>query len=185
MYLKVLWERCYFGYNCSSAYFRFSAIRNRANNQEPSVELPHNLCSPSFDPTCYSGDGSSFTYDSTPNFVDNSPNVFNPPSQPPTHSYEFCRNDAHYGYDSEERATNIDQSPAQEMSIQDMEDLKQHYLDEMKSLINDLQIKDYRNKRIDIQYIRECEIRIDELKQNFNGMSIEIRKKEKKLLQQE
>ncbi|GJS16197.1 hypothetical protein Tco_0410669 [Tanacetum coccineum] len=71
------------------------------------------------------------------------------------------------------------------MSIQDMEDLKQHYLDEMKSLINDLQIKDYRNERIDIQYRRECEIRIDELKQNFNGMSIEIRKKEKELLQQE
>ncbi|GJY69113.1 hypothetical protein Tco_0472095 [Tanacetum coccineum] len=71
------------------------------------------------------------------------------------------------------------------MSIQDMEDLKQHYLDEMKSLINDLQIKDYRNERIDIQYRRECEIRIYELKQNFNGMSIEIRKKEKELLQQE
>ncbi|GJT91898.1 hypothetical protein Tco_1080743 [Tanacetum coccineum] len=71
------------------------------------------------------------------------------------------------------------------MSIQDMEDLKQHYLNEMKSLINDLQIKDYHNERIDIQYKRECEIRIDELKQNFNGMSIEIRKKEKELLQQE
>ncbi|GJV08647.1 hypothetical protein Tco_1346303 [Tanacetum coccineum] len=86
---------------------------------------------------------------------------------------------------AEERAANIDQSPPQEMSIQDMEDLKQHYLDEMKSLINDLQIKDYRNERIDIQYRRECEIKIDELKQNFNGMSIEIRKKEKELLQQE
>ncbi|GJU76168.1 hypothetical protein Tco_1273238 [Tanacetum coccineum] len=33
--------------------------------------------------------------------------------------------------------------------------------------------------------IEECEIKIDELKQNFNGMSIEIRKKEKELLQQE
>ncbi|GKB69435.1 hypothetical protein Tco_0930847, partial [Tanacetum coccineum] len=86
---------------------------------------------------------------------------------------------------AEERAANIDQSPPQEMSIQDIEDLKQHYLDEMKSLINDLQIKDYRNERIDIQYRRECEIRIDELKHNFNGMSIEIRKKEKELLQQE
>ncbi|GJX73751.1 hypothetical protein Tco_0312346 [Tanacetum coccineum] len=86
---------------------------------------------------------------------------------------------------AEERAANIDQSPPQEMSIQDMEDLKQHYLDEMKSLINDLQIKDYRNERIDIQYRRECEIKIDELKQNFNVMSIEIRKKEKELLQQE
>ncbi|GJR83216.1 hypothetical protein Tco_0154001 [Tanacetum coccineum] len=70
-------------------------------------------------------------------------------------------------------------------SIQDMEDLNQHYLDEMKSLINELQIKDYRNERIYIQYKREYEIKIDELKQNFNGMSIEIRKKEKKLLQQE
>ncbi|GJW85812.1 hypothetical protein Tco_0158957 [Tanacetum coccineum] len=71
------------------------------------------------------------------------------------------------------------------MSIQDMEDLKQHYLDEMKSLINDLQIQDYRNERIDIHYRSKCEIRIYELKQNFNGMSIEIRKKEKELLQQE
>ncbi|GJS93515.1 hypothetical protein Tco_0800483 [Tanacetum coccineum] len=60
-------------------------------------ELTHTL--PSFHLTCYSGDGSSFTYDSTPNFVDDSPNVFNPPSQPPTYSCEFCGNDAHYGYD--------------------------------------------------------------------------------------
>ncbi|GJW25496.1 hypothetical protein Tco_0039307 [Tanacetum coccineum] len=51
---------------------------------------------PSFHPTRYSGDGSSFTYDSTLNFVDDSPNVFNPPSQPPTYSCEFCGNDAHY-----------------------------------------------------------------------------------------
>ncbi|GJT50158.1 hypothetical protein Tco_0976315 [Tanacetum coccineum] len=60
--------------------------------------------------------------------------------------------------------------PPQEMSIQDMEDLKQQYLDEMKSLIN---IKDYRNEKIDI------EIKINELKENFNGMSIEINKKKK------
>ncbi|GKA28205.1 hypothetical protein Tco_0714373 [Tanacetum coccineum] len=82
-------------------------------------------------------------------------------------------------------AANIDQLPPQEMSIQDMEDLKQQYLDEMKSLINEIQIKDYHHEKIDIQYRRECEIKIDELKQNFNGMSIEIRKKEKELLQQE
>ncbi|GJZ03890.1 hypothetical protein Tco_0537165 [Tanacetum coccineum] len=283
----------HYGYNCPP---QVPIISNPepCNNQTVD-ELPQTL--PSFDPTCYSGDGSSFTYDSTPNFVDDSPNVFNPPSQPPTYSCEFCGNDAHYGHDcppqvpfiynpepcynqdfnfpqnfqcfqqqyicctrcggphetfqcqqvifyepccencggphetfqcqpmnyyepnlcyesnysgfdqfeppqhpvihqpphektigellAEERAANIDQSPPQEMSIQDMEDLKQHYLDEMKSLINDLQIKDYRNERIDIQYRRECEIKIDELKQNFNGMSIEIRKKEKELLQQE
>nr|GEY86004.1 hypothetical protein [Tanacetum cinerariifolium] len=35
-----------------------------------------------FDPTCYSEDGDSFTYDSTSNLVHDSPNVFNPPLQP-------------------------------------------------------------------------------------------------------
>nr|GEY27904.1 hypothetical protein [Tanacetum cinerariifolium] len=50
------------------------------------------------------------------------------------------------------------------MSIQDMEDLKQQHLDEMKSLIN----SEYCN-----------EIKINELKGNFNGMSIEINKKKK------
>ncbi|GJU72005.1 hypothetical protein Tco_1263410 [Tanacetum coccineum] len=63
------------------------------------------------------------------------------------------------------------------MSIQDMEDLKQHYLDEMQSISNQIQIKDYRNERIDIHYRRECEIMIDELKGKFNRMSIKINKK--------
>nr|GEW94163.1 hypothetical protein [Tanacetum cinerariifolium] len=59
--------------------------------------------------------------------------------------------------------------PPQELSIQEMEDLKHQYLDELKCLSN----LEYRN-----------EIKIAELTENFNGMSIEIRKKEK-LLQQE
>ncbi|GKF14639.1 hypothetical protein Tco_0056101, partial [Tanacetum coccineum] len=63
------------------------------------------------------------------------------------------------------------------MSIQDIEDLKQKYLDEMKTLINK---KDYRNREIDI------EIKINELKGNFNRMSIEIdKKKELRQLEQE
>ncbi|GJU12894.1 hypothetical protein Tco_1135290 [Tanacetum coccineum] len=66
----------------------------------------------------------------------------------------------------QKQAASIDQSPLQEMSIQDMEDLKQHYLDEMLSLSNDLQIKDYRNEKIDIRFIRECESMIDELKES-------------------
>nr|GEV20786.1 hypothetical protein [Tanacetum cinerariifolium] len=53
-----------------------------------------------------------------------------------------------------------------EMSIQEIEDLKQQYLDEMKRLIN----SEYRD-----------EIKIAELKENFNSMSIEINKKEKLL----
>ncbi|GKD97417.1 hypothetical protein Tco_1381314 [Tanacetum coccineum] len=76
-----------------------------------------------------------------------------------------------------QQAANIDQSPPHEMSLKEMEDLKQHYLDEMKSLSNDLQIKDYRNEKIDIRFRRECEDMIAELKSKFNGMSIEINKK--------
>ncbi|GJZ98581.1 hypothetical protein Tco_0671034 [Tanacetum coccineum] len=71
----------------------------------------------------------------------------------------------------QKQAANIDQSPPQEMSIQEMEDLKQQYLDEMLSLSNQIQIKDYRNEKIDIRYRRECEITIDELKGKFNGMT--------------
>ncbi|GKB85726.1 hypothetical protein Tco_0957998 [Tanacetum coccineum] len=58
-----------------------------------------------------------------------------------------------------------------------MEDLKQHYLDEMLSLSNQIQIKDYQNKKIDISFRRECESMIDELNGKFNGISIEINKK--------
>ncbi|GKE03642.1 hypothetical protein Tco_1395660 [Tanacetum coccineum] len=58
-----------------------------------------------------------------------------------------------------------------------MEDLKQHYLDELLSLSNDLQIKDYHNEKIDIFFRRKCENMIDELKGKFNGMSIKINKK--------
>nr|GEU89348.1 hypothetical protein [Tanacetum cinerariifolium] len=54
--------------------------------------------------------------------------------------------------------------PPQEMSIHEIEDLKQQYLDEMKRLINS-------------EYCDE--IKIDELKGNFNSMSIGINKKEK------
>ncbi|GJZ31440.1 hypothetical protein Tco_0576487 [Tanacetum coccineum] len=163
----------HYGYNCP---MEVPIISNPEPCHNQNVdEFPQTL--PSFHMTCYYRDGSSFTYDSTPDFVGDSPNysvIHHPPHEKTIGELL-----------AEERVANIDQSPSQEMSIQDMKDLKQHYLDEMKSLINDLQIKDYRNERIDIQYRRECEIKIDELKQNFNGMSIEIRKKEKELLQQE
>nr|GEX46603.1 hypothetical protein [Tanacetum cinerariifolium] len=63
----------------------------------------------------------------------------------------------------------VTHQPPQELSIQEMEDLKQQYLDELKCLSN-------------LKYYDE--IKIAELTENFNGMSIEIRKKEK-LLQEE
>ncbi|GJV06104.1 hypothetical protein Tco_1343760 [Tanacetum coccineum] len=68
-------------------------------NNQTVDELPQTL--PSFDLTCYSGDGNSFSYDSSPNYVNDSPNVLNPPPQPQyvSYSYELCGNDAHHGYD--------------------------------------------------------------------------------------
>nr|GEX62897.1 hypothetical protein [Tanacetum cinerariifolium] len=66
-------------------------------NNQTNDELPQTL--QSFDPTCYSEDRNSFTYDSKSNLVDDSPNNFNPHLQPLTYSYEFCGNDAYYGHD--------------------------------------------------------------------------------------
>nr|GEX33856.1 hypothetical protein [Tanacetum cinerariifolium] len=60
-------------------------------------EFPQTL--PSSHPTCYSRDKNSFAYDLTSNLVKDSLNVFNPSSQPPMYSYEFCGDDAHYSYD--------------------------------------------------------------------------------------
>ncbi|GJR29765.1 hypothetical protein Tco_1105997 [Tanacetum coccineum] len=95
--LKSCGNGAHYGYNCPP---KVPIISNPepCNNQTVD-ELPQTL--PSFDPTCYFGDGNLFTYDSTPNFVNDSPNVFNPPPQPQyvPYSCELCGNDAHHGYD--------------------------------------------------------------------------------------
>nr|GEV64899.1 hypothetical protein [Tanacetum cinerariifolium] len=84
----------YFGYNCSP---KVSIIPNPEHFNNQTVDkLPQTL--PSFDPTCYSKDGNSFTYDAKSNLVHDSPNVFDPPSQLPLYSCEFCENDARYGH---------------------------------------------------------------------------------------
>nr|GEU32261.1 hypothetical protein [Tanacetum cinerariifolium] len=86
----------HYGYNCPT---KVSIIPNpESYNNQTVDELLQTV--PSFDPTCYSEDGNSFTYDSKSNLVDDSPNIFNPPPQTPTYSYEFCGNDAYYGHDS-------------------------------------------------------------------------------------
>nr|GEU44544.1 oligopeptide transporter [Tanacetum cinerariifolium] len=85
----------YYAYNCP---LKVLVVSNpKPFNNQTIDELPQTL--PSFDPTCYSEDRNSFTYDSTSNLVHDSPNVFDPPLQPPIYSYEFCGNDAYYGQD--------------------------------------------------------------------------------------
>nr|GEX76889.1 copia protein [Tanacetum cinerariifolium] len=83
------------GYNCPS---NVSIVSNPEPWHNQNVdELPQTLTK--FHPTHYSGDEDSPAYDSTPNFANDSPNVFHPPPQTPTNSYEFCGNDAHYSHD--------------------------------------------------------------------------------------
>nr|GEZ59889.1 hypothetical protein [Tanacetum cinerariifolium] len=66
------------------------------NSSQSPPHIDHHCCYRCGDPL---EDENSFAYDSTPNFVNDSPNVFNPPPQPPTYSYEFSGNDAHYSHD--------------------------------------------------------------------------------------
>nr|GFC17568.1 hypothetical protein [Tanacetum cinerariifolium] len=66
-------------YNCPSKVSVIS-IPEPCNNQTID-ELPQEL--PNFHPTFHSEAESPFTLDSTPTYVDESPNVFNPPPQPP------------------------------------------------------------------------------------------------------
>nr|GEZ85267.1 hypothetical protein [Tanacetum cinerariifolium] len=84
----------YYGYNCPP---KVSIVPDpEPFNNQTIKELPQTL--PSFDPTCYSEDGKSFTYDSTSNLVHDSPNVFDSPSQLPLYSCEFCGKDTRYGH---------------------------------------------------------------------------------------
>nr|GFA65790.1 hypothetical protein [Tanacetum cinerariifolium] len=82
------------GYNCPSKVLVIS-ISKPCNNQTID-ELPQAL--PIFHPTFHSEAESPFTLDLTPTYVDESPNVFNPPLQPPIYSCEFCRSNAQYGH---------------------------------------------------------------------------------------
>ncbi|GJR58716.1 hypothetical protein Tco_1500878 [Tanacetum coccineum] len=96
------------------------------NNQTVN-EFPQTL--PSVQPTSCTGDENSFTYDSKPNFVDDSPNVFNPPPQPPTYPYENYGNDAYYGYDCSPQVPFIYPEPCYSQDFnfpQNSQTLKQH-----------------------------------------------------------
>nr|GFB17793.1 hypothetical protein [Tanacetum cinerariifolium] len=85
---------------------------------------------PSFHLTFHSGDESPFTCDLTPNYVDEYPNVFNPPPQPPVYSCEFCGNDAHYGHYCTPQAPFIYPEPCYNQDInfpQDFHNFPQQY----------------------------------------------------------
>nr|GEZ57161.1 hypothetical protein [Tanacetum cinerariifolium] len=91
---KSCGKGAHIGYNCLPKVPIISNPEpcNQTMNNEPPQTLP------SFDPTCYSEKENSLPCISKPNFVDKSPNVFNPPPQPPIYSCEFCRSNAQYGH---------------------------------------------------------------------------------------
>ncbi|GJY26744.1 hypothetical protein Tco_0401470, partial [Tanacetum coccineum] len=130
----------HYGYNCPPKVLIIS-------NPEPCYnqnvdEFPQTL--PSFHLSCYSGDENSFTYDSKLNFVDDSPN---PPPQPPTYSYEFCGNDAHYGHDCPPQVPfiyNPEPCYNQDFNFPQNFQKKQHQPEDiqelLRKLLNDVQI---------------------------------------------
>ncbi|GJR58575.1 hypothetical protein Tco_1500737 [Tanacetum coccineum] len=190
-------NNAHYGYNCPPKVLIISNPKPCYNQNVR--ESPQTLLS--FHPTCYYGDENSFTYDSNLNFVDDSPNpppqpltysyefcgndahyghycppqvpfIYNPePNYGGPHVTFQCQplnqnfyNSNSFGFDQfQPPQSPVIHQPPQEISIQDMEDLKQQYLYKMKSLINEFPIKYYRDEKIDIK--------INELKENFNGMN--------------
>ncbi|GJW99383.1 hypothetical protein Tco_0183297 [Tanacetum coccineum] len=90
---KSCGKGAHYGYNCLP---KAPIISNPEPCNQTIDELSQTL--PSFDPTCYSEKENSLHYVSKPNFIDDSPNVFNLPPQPPMYSCEFWGNDARYGH---------------------------------------------------------------------------------------
>nr|GEX21230.1 reverse transcriptase domain-containing protein [Tanacetum cinerariifolium] len=91
---KSCGKGAHIGYNCPPKVPIISNPEpcNQTMNNEPLQTLP------SFDPTCYFKKDNSLPCVSKPNLVDESPNVFNPPPQPPIYSCEFCGSNAQYGH---------------------------------------------------------------------------------------
>nr|GEU93365.1 hypothetical protein [Tanacetum cinerariifolium] len=129
--------------------------------------------------------GNSYVYDPNPYSFDYPPDSYHPPHATyETYSYASYGNDSQFGYDCQPQfPLNYESEPGYIENYNsypyDSSSLPQqypcctrcgvlmrlvNYLDELKSLSN----LEYRD-----------EIKIAELKENFNGMSIEFRKKEK------
>ncbi|GKC29893.1 hypothetical protein Tco_1037187, partial [Tanacetum coccineum] len=61
---------------------------------------------------------------------------------------------------------------------------KQLIDDEIKDISNGLSYKRFRGEKIDDEYERDCEIKIEQLLQDYNGLDIEMRKKERILMEE-
>nr|GFA32413.1 hypothetical protein [Tanacetum cinerariifolium] len=123
---KSCGKDAHIGYNCPS---KVPIISNQepCNNQTID-ELPQTL--PIFHPTFHSEAESPFTLDSTPTYVDESPNIFNPPPQSLVYPCEFYGNDAYYGHYYTPQAPFIYPEPYYNQDfnfLQDFQNVPQQY----------------------------------------------------------
>ncbi|GJX24062.1 hypothetical protein Tco_0228507 [Tanacetum coccineum] len=116
---KSCGKGAHYGYNCPP---QIPIISNSEQCNQTIDELPQIF--PSVHPTCNSGDENSFTYDSKPNYVDDSP-------KPSIYSCEFCGNDARYGHYCTHQVPFIYPEPCYNQDFnfqQDFHDFQQQYL---------------------------------------------------------
>ncbi|GJR28824.1 hypothetical protein Tco_1105056 [Tanacetum coccineum] len=73
----------------------------------------------------------------------------------------------------------------EDKSIEEMMSEKRLIYDEIRVIKNDLGYKRFRGEKIDEKYKRDCEIKVEQLLQDYNGLSIEILKKERILREEE
>ncbi|GJW28404.1 hypothetical protein Tco_0045279 [Tanacetum coccineum] len=71
-----------------------------------------------------------------------------------------------------------------DMSIEEIMSEKRLIDDEINDITNDLSYKRFRDKKIDDEYERDCEIKIKQLLQDYSGLDIEMRKKERVLMEE-
>ncbi|GJU75886.1 putative reverse transcriptase domain-containing protein [Tanacetum coccineum] len=72
----------------------------------------------------------------------------------------------------------------EDISIEEIMSEKRLIDDEIKDISNGLSYKRFRGEKIDDEYERDCEIKIEQLLQDYNGLDIEMRKKERILMEE-
>nr|GEY36833.1 hypothetical protein [Tanacetum cinerariifolium] len=120
---KFCRKDAHIGYNCPSKVSVIS-IPEPCNNQTIN-ELPQAL--PIFHSTFHSEAESPFTLDSTPTYVNESPNVFNPPPQPPVYPCEIYKNDAYFGHYCTPQALFIYPEPCYNQDFNFQQNVPQQY----------------------------------------------------------
>ncbi|GJX99443.1 hypothetical protein Tco_0356462 [Tanacetum coccineum] len=82
------------------------------------------------------------------------------------------------------QALNLEIQKKKDMSIEEIMSEKRLIDDEIKDITNELSYKRFRGEKIDDEYERDCEIKIEQLLQDYNGLDTEMRKKERILMEE-